>query len=62
MFHLPHHHKFYHPKIGLFVWVVKNEEAPHYMIFFSLSSLEPIRSKYSPRQPAIKHPQSVFFS
>jgi hypothetical protein len=37
-----------------------SNESPHYAVYFNLPSLIPLRSKYSPQHPVLKHPQSVF--
>jgi hypothetical protein len=34
-------------------------EAPHYVVFFNLLSLQLLPSKYSPQHPVLKHPQSA---
>jgi hypothetical protein len=36
-------------------------EAPHYAEFFSLQHFLFLMSKYSPSNPVLKHPQSMFF-
>jgi len=35
-------------------------EIPNYEVFFSLLTL-PLRPKYSPQHPVLKHPQTIFF-
>jgi len=50
MLHPSHLPWFHHPKRTSY-------EAPHYAVLFSL----PLRSKYFPQYPDLKHPQSMFF-